>query len=64
MAIAINAKVPSQCMTCSDRISVGELIWWEKGIGAWHINCKQPANIKVYRKEKEDKERLYGKDSF
>ena len=36
----ITAKYEGVCMWCQTRIHEGQEIYWERGEGAGHINCK------------------------
>ncbi len=40
--MTITAKFDGKCIKCGGKIAAGEEINWEKGKGAWHLEC--PAN--------------------
>jgi DNA repair protein RadD len=39
VTLSITAKFPGKCRACSQRIAVGQQIYWVKGTGARHVDC-------------------------
>lgn len=36
------SRFAGHCKTCGDPYDVGDLIYWRREIGAWHIECDEP----------------------
>lgn len=45
----------TECLTCEDRIEPDERAYVERGVGAWHEDCYEPRNLRLYRRERDRK---------
>jgi hypothetical protein len=41
ITISLIAKYPGKCKGCGGRIRIGQQIYWIKGTGARHADCRQ-----------------------
>ena len=41
------------CLTCEEPIAHDERAYAERGVGAWHEDCYEPQNLKLYRRERD-----------
>ena len=39
----MRSKKPGICQQCNGEITPGQLIYWARGQGAWHVNCQTSA---------------------
>jgi hypothetical protein len=36
------SRFAGHCATCGESYDVGDHIWWQRGLGAWHLECDVP----------------------
>jgi hypothetical protein len=41
------------CLTCEDDIREGERAHVEPRVGAWHLDCSTPLNLRIYQRERD-----------
>ncbi len=58
LTVIITAKMATRCLTCEEQIEPGEQVRWAKGVGVWHLGCKEPRSLTMYRKEQAERKRL------
>jgi hypothetical protein len=46
------------CLTCEEKIEVGERANWEPGVGIWCLDCPPPDNLEHHIKDRERKKAL------
>jgi len=48
----ITVAYAATCLTCEERVELGEPAWWVSDVGIWHLDCAPPRNLATYSKEK------------